>query len=390
MRIERRRRGSIIVLSAGLLVLVIAFTAFTVDIGYIALTKAQLQSAADAASLASAIELPAGLGPGATLPTNLVDALARQSGVDVAAQNQAGDVDSVYADPQRDIRLGRYEWNTLAGGWRRSWGVGPYNMVEVSLLRGEERNGAGQPNTGGDRPLPLFFAPVIGHETANVTVRATAALLPGVGFRINSGSSQTAGVLPITLDAGAWNDLLAGTGADDYSYDPDTGQITPGADGILEANLYSTGSSLLPPGNRGTVDFGNPNNSTADLKRQIVDGLNADDLSYFGGELRTDQGPLLVNGDTGLSAGIKTQLEAIKGQPRAIPIFTEVSGPGNNATYTIVKFVGIRILDVKLTGGQKHVIVQPAPFVDSTVIPAEVDFATDAIFSKPKLIRTEG
>lgn len=387
--IKHGRRGNILVLSAAVLVSVIAFTAFTVDIGYITLTKAQLQSAADAASLSAAMELQAGLSLGPTLSTEALEALARQSGVNIAAQNRAADVDSVYADGERDIRLGRFEWDAVSGSWQRTWGIPPYNMAEVMLLRGEELNGEGLPNTGGDRPLPLFFAPVIGHQTADVTVRATAALLPGVGFRLVSGSPQTAGVLPITLDESTWNDLLAGIAPDEYSYNPDTGQITPGADGILEANLYPIGSSLLPPGNRGTVDLGSPDNSTNDLKRQILDGLNDDDLSFFGGELRTDLGPISVNGDTGLSAGIKTQLEAIKGLPRAIPIFTEVSGPGNNATYTIVKFVGIRILDVKLTGGTKYVIVQSAPVVDSTVIPGEVAFTTDAIFSTPKLIRNE-
>ena len=44
------------------------------------------------------------------------------------------------------------------------------------------------------------------------------------------------------------------------------------------------------------------------------------------------------------------------------PIFRSVSGPGNNATYTIVKFVGVRVMDVRLTGSMssKQVTVQPA------------------------------
>jgi hypothetical protein len=55
-------------------------------------------------------------------------------------------------------------------------------------------------------------------------------------------------------------------------------------------------------------------------------------------------------------------LTSIKGQPRVIPVFRTVSGPGNNAQYEIVLFVGVRILDVKLTGAMsgKRVIIQPA------------------------------
>jgi hypothetical protein len=255
-------------------------------------------------------------------------------------------------------------------------------MAEVTLHRDQGGN-------GGDRPLPLFFAPVIGSHTAKLSAVATAALLPGVGFSLKSGSSLHVGVLPIALDLGTWNNLMAGVGTDDFSYNPSTGQVSAGQDGILEVNLYPTGSNILPPGNRGTVDLGSPNNSTSDLTRQILQGLNDYDLSFFGGVLRYDQVPLQLNGDTGLSAAIKAPLDAIKGQVRAIPIFSAVSGPGNNAMYTIVKFVGIRVLDTQLTGSpsQKHLTVQPAPFVDSTVISGNVAVTKDSIFSPVTLVR---
>lgn len=91
----------------------------------------------------------------------------------------------------------------------------------------------------------------------------------------------------------------------------------------------------------------------------------------------------------GLSAGIKTQLSQIIGQPRAIPIFIEVNGNGNNATYTIVKFVGVRVLAVKLIGplSKKHVIVQPCPFGDSTVIRGEVITSPDMIYAAPNMVQ---
>jgi hypothetical protein len=45
-----------------------------------------------------------------------------------------------------------------------------------------------------------------------------------------------------------------------------------------------------------------------------------------------------------------------------IPLYKSVVGPGDNATYTIVAFVGIRILDVDLTGNKinKRVTIQAA------------------------------
>ena len=51
-RLTRSRKGNVVVLAAALMVVILAFTAFTVDLGYIALTRTQLQAAADASVLA--------------------------------------------------------------------------------------------------------------------------------------------------------------------------------------------------------------------------------------------------------------------------------------------------------------------------------------------------
>jgi hypothetical protein len=220
-------------------------------------------------------------------------------------------------------------------------------------------------------------------------VTATSVLAQGVGFRIDAGSTHTAGVLPIAYDEPSWDDVIAGVGSDNYSYNTSTGAITSGSDGIVDFDLYPTSDKSLPPGNRGTVDIGSANNSTADLSRQILYGLNASDLAYYGGEFRLDVTPIQLNGDTGLSAGIKDELSAIIGQPLAIPIFSSVSGNGNNAMYTVVKFVGIRILAVKLTGQNKYVMVQPATFVGSSVIKGTSTIVPtqDAIFAPSTLVR---
>jgi hypothetical protein len=146
----------------------------------------------------------------------------------------------------------------------------------------------------------------------------------------------------------------------------------------------------LPPGNFGTVDIGNPNNSTADLSRQIRYGVNADDLAYFGGELKLGaDGTLQLTGDTGLSAAIKDDLTSIIGQPRAIPLFSTVAGPGNNSVFTIVGFAGIRILDVKLTGSMssKKVIIQPAFIVDDAVLTGPGSGSSYFVYQPVHLVR---
>lgn len=379
------RSGNILVLSAAVLVMAFAFTAFTVDVGYITLTSAELQKSADAAALGAAIELADAFGPGRLVTSSQAEVNARQAAVDVAARNRAGGRPSAYADGARDVRVGNYSWDAGSGQYVKQWGVAPYNMVEVTLRRDQ----AG--SLAGDSPLDLFFAPIIGHDQANVVMRSTAALQAGVGFRKVPG--QNISILPITLDVGTWDDLINnGIGTDNFRYDPVTKTVSPGSDGILEVNLYPEGNVLLPPGNRGTVDFGHMGNSTADITRQIRYGLNDADWAALADqgitELRWDTGPITINGDTGLSAGIKDDLESIKGQPRAIPLFSQVSGPGNNAMYTIVRFVGIRIVYVQLTGkpASKKVLIQPAPYSDFAVVPGEVPLSVDSVLTSASLV----
>ncbi len=398
---QRRRRGAVLVLAAALMVVLFAFVAFTVDVGYITLTRTQLQAAADSAALGAALELRQGLGPAPQLEQQAVVVEARNAAQELAALHQAADRESVYLEPTRDVQFGRCQYDPETGRWVASWGVPPFNAVRVTLHRDVERP-EGSPPVG-DEPLRLFFAPVIGQQEAGVQVRAAAALLPGVGFRIPPGSSSTAPLLPITVDEPSWEQLLAGVGSDHYAYNPATGEVTPGSDGILELNIYPGGTSngnsngrgnpnsnannQWTPGNRGTIDIGNPNNATPDLERQILYGVNAQDLSYFGGEFRLDQGPIDVNGDTGLSAAIKDELEAIIGQTRAIALFSSVTGQGNNTTYTLVKLVGVRIMAVKLTGANKYVYVQPAAVVSDTVIPSgDVTVSDASLFTTPRLI----
>jgi hypothetical protein len=100
-------------------------------------------------------------------------------------------------------------------------------------------------------------------------------------------------------------------------------------------------------------------------------------------------GELDLNGDTGISAGVKDELASIKGKPRIIPIFASVTGPGNNANYTIVAFAGIRIMEVVLTGKQssKRVIIQPAQVNAKGGIPGSGPQTSYYTYSKPWLVQ---
>ena len=211
--------------------------------------------------------------------------------------------------------------------------------------------------------VPLNFGGLTGRPSQPLQTTSIAAFNRHIsGFETPPDEGRCIDILPIALDLETWQAMSSGSTDDRYRYVD--GQVTSGSDGITECSLYPVGNGS--PGNRGTVDIGSANNSTSDLRRQIQYGISAADFAALGKPLEFDQnGELSLNGDTGISAGIKSQLAAIIGEKRIIPIFSRVHGNGNNAMYTIVAFEGVRILDVKLTGPmrKKHLTIQPAPMV---------------------------
>ncbi len=383
---NQARRGVVIVLSAVFMVMLLGFVALTVDIGFLMQTKSQMQSAADGSVLAAGLEMPAGWGTGKTATASQVLSASKSAAQTVASKYRVGEQAAAYLDTTRDTRFGQRTKNAQ-GAWVETWGASPYNMVEVTIRRDQALSG--NTATRGDQKLPLLFAPAMGSNFASVITKATAVLSPGNGFYIPPSSGLTCPLLPLAIDETTWNNLInSGIGSDNYKYNSTTKTVTTGTDGIKEVTLYPNGTNTTA-GNRGTVDFGSPNNSTADLSRQIRNGPNEADLAYFGGKVQIPaSGLLALNGDTGLSAGIKDDLVSIIGQPRAIPVFRSVSGPGNNAVYQICKFVGVRVLFVQLTGSpsQKKVVVQPAPVFNGTIIRSSGALQPDSIMTSLQLI----
>ncbi len=231
-----------------------------------------------------------------------------------------------------------------------------------------------------------------GCETSRLLIpasaRGTAVMMSSVdGFKVTS-ETGNAGLLPFAVEVNAWNNLLSGVGSDLYDFDPSGETVSSGSDGLLEMSMFPLAN--IASGNFGTVDIGSPNNSTADLERQILYGVSADDLAYHGGSLKLGaDGTLVLNGDTGVSAGIKDELDAVKGQPRTIMLYSSVAGNGNNAMYTIVGFAGVRIMSVKLTGAlsSKKIILQPAVVVDPSATVGGAGNQSKYVYSNVRLAR---
>jgi Flp pilus assembly protein TadG len=375
-KLHRRRRGNILALTTVLMVVLVAFVALAVDVGYLFNVRNELQRTADAAAIAACWELCDTNGPAGSNDATTLSANARTAAVQFAALNVVGSAAPGLASD--DVTVG-YMANpsnpneamiaTPSGGLP--------NAVKVRVQRNSDQNGE----------VPLFFARVLGMDDKALEAEATAALLSGFKGFSAPADGDTIDILPFALDEQTWNNLAA-QGTDLHRYDAATKSVSAGSDNIREVNLFpqGTGSS----GNRGTVDIGSSNNSTADIARQIVQGVNATDLAHHGGSLTFDgNGELHLNGDTGISAGVKDELVSIIGKPRLIPIFSAVYGPGNNAEYTIVKFVGVRVMAVKLTGSMsgKYVRVQPCNVVAKGGIYEAGATGTQYVYSPVWLVR---
>lgn len=377
------RHGSVVVLAAFLIIGFLAFVAMAVDIGYLLVARTELQRSADSAAMAAAWKLVDegkfmgdpyllyAINNARTAASNYAYANAVCASAPIVDANYANQADG-------DVVVGYLanlsDPNELLDFSNPSL----FNAVTVRIRRNANQNGL----------VPTFFGKFMGTNGFVTQAEATAAFGSSIsGFRIPP-NGENLEILPFALDEPTWINLTNGLTDDSWTWDADDGEIHPWSDGIKEANLFPYGEG--PPGNRGTVDIGSSNNSTADIARQILYGVSPEDLEYHGGSLEfNEQGELPLNGDTGISAGIKDELEMIKGKPRAVPVFRTIEGPGNNAIYTIVGWAGVRIMEVKLTGqmSSKQVVIQPAPLVSQGAIHNSTTGSSDLIFTPVQLVR---
>lgn len=345
---KNQRKGSAIVLSVFLVAAILMIAAIAIDYGHINVSRTEVKRTADAAAMASCWELFDSIAERRSFSSSESD--IRSSGATIASANLVS-ATPTSLNLQSDIEIGLYDLEDP--GNLQQLSQDDFNAVRVHVRR-DAASGAS---------IPLFLGSITGRNEQSMQAFSTAAMFKSIGgFYTPPKAGETLDILPIALDLETWEAVVAKQTGDSLQYSG--GQITGGSDGYCECNLYPQGTGS--PGNRGTVDIGGRNNSTKDLSRQIIHGISQQDLADLGKPLEFDGNhELELNGDTGISAGIKDELAAIIGQKRIIPIFTKVKGNGNNAMYTIVRWEGIRILGVKLTGPmkKKHLTIQPAPMV---------------------------
>jgi Flp pilus assembly protein TadG len=383
-RKRQSRNGAIIILTAILSIVLIGMVAFSVDIGYVLSAKEELQRSADAAALAACWEYGQKLAKGNTEDSSV--SAARTTAANYAALNRvtgnAVSLDSNAGNsPNGDVVFGYISNFKNSQSAFQTNSTNGINAIRVRLRKDSSMNGE----------VPYFFARVFGMEGQVLESEAIAGMIRDVrGFQAPA-NGENVDILPYALDLDTWNELVAGNSSDNYCWNAEGKSIGSGSDGFVEVNLFPQGTGS--PGNRGTIDIGGANNSTSDIARQILHGISPEDFAAHaanGRSLEFDEGgALYLNGDTGISSGVKDELIAIKGQPRVIPIFETVTQNGNNAEYKIVRWQGIRIMAVKLTGSmsQKHVTIQVAPVLVNGVIPSTTTGTSQYVYSPVVLVR---
>lgn len=369
------RRGATMVLTALMTTMLIGFVALAVDTSVLAVARNQLGIASDAAALAGASALAdeRRLNPNANL--DLIFNAARVRAREFAEQNQVlGTMPTVFEnssnDPSGDIVLGRIAnpANPASPFQTDASLQSNYNSVQVRVARSAERGGI----------VPTFFAKVMGIHGSSVQVTGTASALNYSVAGYTSEPNKNADLLPFALDRTTYEEMIDPSiqTSDNYTINLSTRAVSNGPDGIKESVLFPTWKG---PGNWGTVNIGVSNNSTNTLRDQILDGVTPQQLkTYAGGELTlnlTDafgKKYVMLDGNPGISAGMKSALEEIIGQPRTLPIYEWASGNGNNMEYKIVDFAPVRVMAINFQGNPKYVIVQPAITRDPTAIPGEL------------------
>ncbi len=381
-----RRKGAIAVLMAFLAVPLLGMVAFAVDFGWIAYTQAQLQAASDSAVMAGAGLLSSGFA------TYAVSAGTAQAGVlttsessattyakNFAGYNGAGGISSLSL-ASSDVQYG---YTTSSGSYTSPPGSGVYpNTITVTLRMDGSNNNS----------LGLFFAPILGMSTKNLTATSTAVIYVSggmTGFNYNLGINGL--MLPVALDVNAWNTFIA-TGQS-----PD-GTVHTGSNGQPQLQVYPSPGNA--PGNFGLLSIGPPATNTPSYSSWIDNGSSPSDLQYLdnnGLVPVSTSSPQPWAGGPGMKSSLQSDFASVMGQGRIIPIFQPVSespyqaanGNGSNTTYNIVGFVGVSISEADGRGSNMNISVQSAtvsdPTFNYTVVPAGEGSAGTPTMQPPKL-----
>jgi hypothetical protein len=353
---RRQPKGAIIVLFAICLPAMIGMLALAIDCGNLLRHRANLQRGADAAALAGVRDLIPDIQGNQDL--GVVRNTIREY-----TSNNVTNVES-FTVLDSDIEIGRYDPETIYSNLT-ILDSGVFDTVRVTLRRDSSANS----------PITLFFAGVFGIVESDVAATATAVLQKA------SIMEPGADVLPIVVPQNEWN---AGGAGDTWS--------------IYGDGKLQDGNGNDVPGNWGTLDIGSEFNSTSDMRDQIVNGLDQTHLDALYGDGRILQNTHLdssqncyMNGDPGLSAGMKFAIQEIQGQSRIIPLIDSSTDGGGNLEFHVVGWAVCVVGDSAWNGNKNtHVNIQKSFMYDGLLKPNPDLSVTEGViegaFTTPALV----
>jgi Flp pilus assembly protein TadG len=382
-----RRRGAVVPLVALLVVFLLGMVAFGVDVGWIVLTKSELQNAADSAALAGVKSLMDGYvqynlpnltsSQKSTILTN-AENNATTAAQTYAAYHTAGGVSNLSLKSS-DVQFG---FTNASGSYSTTF-TGFPNTIKVTMRRDSTANGT----------LKLFFGPVLGASTTNLTASAAATMYGGTANSFQTTLTDSVSLLPLAYDVNAWTSFLS-TGLD-----PDGNATLSG--GLPAIAVYPSSKYA---GNFGQLSLDGSHVGDSTEVSWVNNGLSQTDLDslFRAGLLPVSPTNSNFNwiGDTGMKTSLISAINNRVGTQFMLPLFTPYNngvpnsntysggnGQGKNYYYDVVQMVGVTVV----TGPSGNVVVQPSAFMDpnlsfsSTPTPVGTGTSLVTTFAAPKL-----
>ncbi len=266
-----------------------------------------------------------------------------------------------------DIQIGRYDPQSIYSGVTLL-NDGTFDAVRVTLRRDGAVNSS----------VPLFFARVWGKNQSAVVASATAILQKAEII------SPGAEVLPFATPIDVWEGIEPGETWSAYG------------DGKLKD---ADGNDV--PGDWGTLDIGPTSNSSSDLNDQILNGLKQSDLDALYSDGRIPQNsyidstvPTTMQGDSGLSSGLKQSVLQVEGQKKLIPLYDALGGhlTGNNVEFHVIGWGVVEVIGSEWQGSTNtRVIVKKSHLFNGKLRPKGSLSSTsgyiDGAYTSPVLVK---
>jgi len=383
-------KGAVIVVVAIMLVVLLGCAALAVDIGYLYVARAELQRTADAAALAGAQALARG--SDTPFGEYLYPEDIYYHAESYAYFNQVAN-QGVILNRNTDITIGYLADPHDPIATLQIVSLDQCNAVEVTARR--------TASSGGE--IPLFFAPLWGINSSPLKASAVA-VLDDRFYAYAPRPIGGVGAIPLAINEQLWNDqIVAGNGEDQYSFDSVTDSVSTSMDGVPEVKLFPTkvdpSTGEEGAGNFGVIHIG-PGSGTSTIVDQITNGISADDFTDLTGEPmikfydQISAEPITygavsydIVGDPGIKAGMEDALQAKIGKKVAVFLYSSMSGTGSNTVYSITGMRFVRVMSVDLHGGNKAVVIQPIAYYGPDILTSPYVPSTNGLSGTLQLVR---